>query len=95
MEKETAVFICVFYGFLHHSGYEKIFPLNEQRCCRCRAELTSLCEIESLVVCVFDPEKRRAIKKKGAIVYRGQYKSRDAFTFENEKHWETKPVSAH
>lgn len=69
MEKETAVFICVFYGFLHHSGYEKIFPLNEQRCCRCRAELTSLCEIESLVVCVFDPEKRRAIKKKRGRLY--------------------------
>lgn len=42
---------------------------------------------------VLDPGKRRMIKKRS--VYRGRYKSRDAFTFGNEKHWETKPVSAH
>lgn len=41
----------------------------------------------------FDPGKTRKIKKKKVkkrSVYRGRYKSRDAFTFGNEKHWEKK-----
>lgn len=42
---------------------------------------------------VLHPGKRRKIKKRS--VYRGRYKSGDAFTFGNEKQWRSRAASGH
>lgn len=59
--KSFFLFVCVLYGSLHRTVYEQIFPLNEQNCWR-RFELMSHSEMEPLLF-VFDPGKRRTIKK--------------------------------
>lgn len=72
------------------SGYEQtVFSLNDQRRWH-RSELTSHSENEPLFFCIWSRKNKKDKKKKKVkkrSVYRGRYKSRDAFTFGNEKHW--------